>query len=425
MAKETGALSRSAPFTPSGIVADRPLVALPVGPLAGLVVLFALIMTPLLGPLAVLLFLAAGGLMIATRFEHSAQAAARYWPLFLLPLFCLLSTLWSQYPGVTLRYAIQLGITVLVAVVMAVRVSPKLLLRYLFGIYAFGIVASALFGRVRDDIGAWVGIFGSKNAFAAVASGLALTSLAVLFDRSAPKLLRLAALGGLGAAFPFLLLAQSTGHLIATVVALGISFLVLATRRVGPKQKMTLLAAAFMVALLLAGFVYFYGEMLLADLLQASGKDPTITGRTDLWAVGLDSIRQHPLLGIGYQAFWVQGSGPAEMLWAMFGIKARAGFHFHNMYISNTVEIGLIGMAIELAIIFGALFALLRWIVRSSAPENAYLLSFLTALLCTSFAEVPVFFQFNISTVIVVIAFVHATQMNEVWRARDRALPHE
>ena len=69
-------------------------------------------------------------------------------------------------------------------------------LRCLFGIYGIGVVASLLFGRVRDVIGAWLGIFGSKNAFAAVVSGFALTSVAVLFDKTAPLPMRALAFVG-------------------------------------------------------------------------------------------------------------------------------------------------------------------------------------------------------------------------------------
>ena len=43
-----------------------------------------------------------------------------------------------------------------------------------------------------------------------------------------------------------------------------------------------------------------------ADLLLSFfGKDPTLTGRTDIWLATLDLIKQKPLLGWGYMATWV------------------------------------------------------------------------------------------------------------------------
>ena len=81
--------------------------------------------------------------------------------------------------------------------------------------------------------------------------------------------------------------------------------------------------------------------------LDATGKDVTLTGRTDLWAVAFQEIAERPLLGVGFQAFWVHGNPLAEQLWAQFGISGRGGFHFHNTLISNTVEIGLLGAALQ------------------------------------------------------------------------------
>ena len=37
--------------------------------------------------------------------------------------------------------------------------------------------------------------------------------------------------------------------------------------------------------------------------LDLTGKDITLTGRTDLWTVALVQISERPLLGVGFQAF--------------------------------------------------------------------------------------------------------------------------
>ena len=39
-------------------------------------------------------------------------------------------------------------------------------------------------------------------------------------------------------------------------------------------------------------------------LLSMLGKDPTLTGRTDIWGYVILDIYERPLLGWGYQAFW-------------------------------------------------------------------------------------------------------------------------
>ncbi len=74
------------------------------------------------------------------------------------------------------------------------------------------------------------------------------------------------------------------------------------------------------------------------------GKDSTLTGRTYLWQQGIEAAKASPLVGVGYQAYWVQGFSEAERLWEEFYIGSRAGFHFHNTFIEAVVETGLIGL---------------------------------------------------------------------------------
>ena len=386
------------------------------------IALAALILDPLFRSAAALVFLLAGGLLAIMRPLVSLRALLRFWYVLILPGYCLLSFTWSQYPSLTLRYSIQLAISMAIAVIIANRVAPLVLLRCLFGIYGVGVAGSLLFGRVRDDIGAWIGIFGSKNEFAAVVSGFLLTAIAIALDRSAHPLLRIAALAGLVISGPLLIAAKSTGAILVAIPAAGVAFGIFASRRFTRMQKTFItaivVAAGALVALIAAG----YGDLLLESVLDYSGKDVTLTGRTDLWEFGRQVIEERPMLGLGYQAFWVQGYGPAEVLWAAFGIEPRSGFNFHNTYISNAVEIGVVGVAIQAVILYGALIGVLLWALRSPRPENAFLAAFLTMVVSASFVEVAVFFQFSITTTIVTSAFVYAIRANEAWRTHVRTV---
>ena len=123
-------------------------------------------------------------------------------------------------------------------------------------------------------------------------------------------------------------------------------------RRLSAPQKLVVLAAVVFAVLVGALVFATYGTQLLGAFLETSGKDSTLTGRTDLWRTGLTLISDKPFLGVGYRAFWVKGNGPAEQLWAMFGEPSGAGFNFHNLYISNAVDLGLVGLSIEVALIY-------------------------------------------------------------------------
>lgn len=150
------------------------------------------------------------------------------------------------------------------------------------------------------------------------------------------------------------------------------------------------------------------GDALLTDILEGSGKDATLTGRTELWATGLGYIAERPLQGLGYRSFWVAGFAPAEELWAMFDVPSGAGFNFHNTYISNAVEIGLIGLGLQIAIMYGgALLMAIYAFARPNAP-NALLLALQTLMILRSFIEVEVFFEFSIRSIMGVATLIYA-----------------
>jgi exopolysaccharide production protein ExoQ len=88
---------------------ERPLrVNLP--GLIAFIALSALILNPFFGSLTALIFLVFGLLLIAVCLEKNLQAFLRFWYILLIPLFCLTSLLWSQFPSLTMRYSIQLTV---------------------------------------------------------------------------------------------------------------------------------------------------------------------------------------------------------------------------------------------------------------------------------------------------------------------------
>jgi len=371
------------------------------------VALSALVLNPIFRSLSAATFLGFGCLLIVSNIHHSAYLFARWWYLLLLPTYCLLSTLWSQYPDLTLRYSLQLALTLAVAIVIAGRVGAPTLLRMLFVVYAIGVVLSIAIGH-RPMGSAWFGIFGSKNAFAAHVAVFALVSVAVLFDRNSPFILRLGGLGGAVISPPLLVLAQSAGAIMMVVPCIGIILGVMLTERLTGMQKVFLTVCALIGAAAFALFLMMNGETLLAEILDSSGKDPTLTGRTDLWSIGLSFIAERPLQGLGYRAFWVTGFAPAEQLWAMFKVPSGAGFNFHNTYISNAVEIGLLGLALQVFIIYGGAILMAMYALARPTAENAFLLGMQALVILRSFIEVEVFFEFSVRSILAVATFVYA-----------------
>jgi exopolysaccharide production protein ExoQ len=382
----------------------------------------ALALNAFFGSRAAAIFLAAGGLLILSNIPAAVRAIWRQPLLLILPTYCLLSTFWSQFPDLTLRYSVQLAVTIGIAIVIADRVSPRLMLRVLFVTYWVGVVLSLLIGN-HGAGDPWRGIFGSKNAFAAHLAVFALVCLAVVSDRQSARGTRLVALFGLLIAGPLLIKAQSAGALVAIVPCIAVMLLVLASRLLTARQKLFAGVMGGLAVAVVALFVLANHDTLLAAALSDTGKDPTLTGRTDLWAIGREFIAERPWLGVGFHGFWVRGYAPAEQLWAMFGQPSGAGFNFHDLYISNTVELGFIGIAIEVAMIYGGLILIGALAIVRPTPTNALLLGLQVLLVLRSFIEVEVFFEFSIRTILAVCTLIYAMRGIAAWRRDRRAEP--
>jgi O-antigen ligase len=83
--------------------------------------------------------------------------------------------------------------------------------------------------------------------------------------------------------------------------------------------------------------VLAFGFNINADLAGAVGRDPTLTDRTKIWALLL-SMHTNPLLGTGYESFWL---GPRlKWFWQSFPGLNEA----HNGYLEVYLNLGLIGL---------------------------------------------------------------------------------
>lgn len=382
----------------------------------------ALVLNAMFGPLAALTFMGCGGLLIVSNVPASIDSVRRWWFVLLLPAYCILTALWSQYPVNSLRYGAQLAFTFVVAIVMTGRLSTTSLMRLMFLVYGIGVIASILFGRTGAG-GAWLGVFGSKNAFAAHIAVFALIAIAVAADSRSHWLLRLAGMAGAAASAPLLVLAQSAGASLMVAPCAAIVLFSILSARLSGFQKLFMFAMLLIIGAALSVVVITAGDALLAGILQGSGKDATLTGRTDLWATGLSYIAERPLQGLGYRAFWVLGFAPAEELWAMFDVPSGAGFNFHNTYISNAVEIGLVGLGLQIAIMYGGAILMAAYTFSRPNAPNALLLSLQALMILRSFIEVEVFFEFSIRSIMGVATLIYAAAGLAALRQQTAAKP--
>jgi exopolysaccharide production protein ExoQ len=360
-----------------------------------------------LGSKGVLLFLMAGMFLVVGRFGEALGALRREWLIVLLTLWCVMSFGWSDYPSLTLRHGIQLFLTVMVAVVIGYRVAPMTFLKIVFLTSSLTGLASLLVRRARADGEGYLGIYASKNALADASSVLILAALAVLIDRRLSARWRLPALFALLLGAMLLVMGQSSGALVSTLAVIMVYGAIVLLQRLTPLMRLVAVALTLVLSAAVAVALSSFADELALLFLDVTGKDITLTGRTDLWAVALREIAERPLLGAGFQAFWVQGQPMAEQLWAEFGITTRQGFHFHNTPISNAVEIGVLATALQTLVFFGALWSCLAWAIRSPSAASIFFALFMVRLFLLMWIEVVYFYQFSIATLIITVAICY------------------
>lgn len=81
-------------------------------------------------------------------------------------------------------------------------------------------------------------------------------------------------------------------------------------------------------------------------ILRLLGRDPSLTGRADVWESVSALAEAKPLFGQGH-VFWAIDSAERDAIWTELGWAAP---HAHNMFLDIKLQLGLIGVII--AVIF-------------------------------------------------------------------------
>ncbi|WP_375686959.1 O-antigen ligase family protein [Pseudooceanicola sp. LIPI14-2-Ac024] len=275
-------------------------------------------------------------------------AVRRSVPLLVFYLLPLLSVMWSISPALSLRRAVALLLSLLFAYAIAIRTTPTQLLRIftiMIGILmglSLLLMGAAPHVAFMPDEGSLRGVFTHKNslgwisALGVVVSGLALYIRVEGFRRIGIVALLLS--------LACLVLSQSVTSLFSVFIAATfIGFYELLKSRNGLSRFMFGLISIELGILLMIGLSSY-----LPLLLEALGKDPTLTGRVPLWGLVDDRIAMRPLLGHGYQAFWTEANPGAWEIWG--AIQWRAP-HAHNGYRDLLLSVGVVGFAVMAAIL--------------------------------------------------------------------------
>jgi exopolysaccharide production protein ExoQ len=264
--------------------------------------------------------------------------------LFLYLGFAGFTVLWAFRPELSsIRFAQQVMIVLSVVLPMMMAIRTADVLRGLFLCFAFACILSFFFAigstpLIVDKVAVgYTGHFPNKNYLGACAALALILSLYEMRHRGFRRVFAMAI-----AVIAVLLLfwGNSKTAMGLMLLAPTLAACALIVRRVFGVSLLTipvLLLLLYMVLTLISNFdvyrisYYLYGES-------------TFTGRKIIWDFVNYEIGRKPLLGWGYQSFWLVGPDAPSIVDAPGWVKTMP--NGHNGYLDTIVELGYVGFAL-------------------------------------------------------------------------------
>jgi len=273
--------------------------------------------------------------------------------------YCGVSILWSDFPFAAFKRWIKvLGLPMMV-LVLATEPDPReafvrLMKRSAYVLVPFSILLIKYYPHLARAFDPWsgeasnTGVTGNKNELGYVCLIFGFFFFWHLLttlrrertpERQKELLLIVAFLYMIG----WLLFMSSSATSVVSLV-LGISVVLsFSVRSVGMRK---------MAAYWAGGLVIFSCAELFFDvtdtLVAALGRDPTLSGRRDLWAQVLSSDI-NPIVGAGFESFWL--GGQALWLWSEYWWRPNQA---HNGYLETYLNLGWIGVILLVGVILSA-----------------------------------------------------------------------
>jgi exopolysaccharide production protein ExoQ len=298
------------------------------------------------------LLLAAAIVVLLGRHRIVASLLQRNWPILMFVLYCAISIVWSDYPSVALkRWIKSLGDYAMVLILLTEHDRARAIKQVLARVAFVLLPLSVLFIKYYPDLGRayaahwegtqfFVGVADTKNMLGMTCLVFGFAAFwRVLQVWCGPRRERIKTLivhcTVLAMAIWLLILSDSKTSLSCFVLTSGLiaahTFLKVARKRV----VVHLLVAAVVLSCFSVLFLGIGG-----GALQTMGRNPTLTGRTDIWDVLL-KVPINPVFGTGFESFWL--GKRLAFLWSFPIVNGIT--EAHNGYLEVYLNLGWVGVA--------------------------------------------------------------------------------
>jgi exopolysaccharide production protein ExoQ len=351
---------------------------------------YALIVTPLLAPTYTLRSMmepnpwsrifwpAMTAISVILAVRNGSRLGRLTWPPHLICLLAYLafagaSVLWAFRPELSfIRFVQQVMVvtSIVLPAMLAARTAD--MMRGLFLCFASASILNVFFvlgdyqiipshSSMEVAIG-YLGYFAGKN-YLGECEGIAF--LLSLHEMLYPGLRRAFGIIVVVIATVLLFLSNSKTALGLALIAPFLAGLMLITRRItriSPAIVLSSIPFCYAVLSRISGFNMNRVSYMLYG-------DSTFTGRTLIWDFAWYEIDRRPLLGWGYQSFWLVGPDAPSIVDAWGWVKDMP--NAHNGYYDTMLEMGYVGLAFLIIFIIATLHAVGR--VADRDPARARL----------------------------------------------------
>ncbi|MFW6295648.1 MAG: O-antigen ligase family protein [Halothece sp.] len=328
-------------------------------------------------------------LLLLARWRRTIRTAIRNIFIWILLSIALFSFLWSDFPSQSLISSIVAWQTASFALYFASCYTLKQQIRLLAWAMGIAAVLTLVYTLVNPGsaihfgahAGAWRGVYTHKNVLAQM---MTLSSLVFLFLVMTLERHRYLAWGGLILSVALLILSTSKTGLVVFLTV----FVLLQLYKTARWRNTKAILGAIIVTLIVSGlFTILIGNF--ESVLTSLGRDPTLTGRTEIWGGAIEWIQEKPWLGYGRSAFWEYESGRPVAVGEAVGAKYVPP-HSHNGFIDLTGDLGLVGLgAFLLSFLTGFIRAYNR--VRfTRSPENIWPVVYLSFFILYNLTETSI-----------------------------------
>jgi O-antigen ligase len=350
--------------------------------------------------------------LIVFRFEKIIRA----WPAWLmvggLVGLAYVSQYWSIDPGVTDRRVIALAINSAFAVYLGAvfrdAALPRVLMHTCLVMAVGSLIMVFAFPRIGvhqyDNAGLWRGLWYEKNQMGAVMVIGATAAAACLASPDPRRMM------------PAVALVLSSGLVLATQSKTSLLCWMLGVGLVGGWWVLRMGGAALTIAAIWLGVVVsalgaWIWNSDSAVILEALGKDPSLTGRTLIWEALMRKVAERPWTGYGFSAFWGVDSIPAReiRLETQWPVPSA-----HNGWIDLLVQLGWPGaVAVGTLMAVSAVMILIR-MNGLGAREGFWSVGYLAVFFALSLSESVLLTHANLPWVLMLAILARAVTFDPV-----------